>query len=96
MDIHFDQLYRLTELIVAEVQELAKDTGEFSRVYFNGTLLKLDTTTKAFQGFGQFFMRSMYFCSIIVNFEQISHSVLVFSLLTLNKKMSAGIIFLRC
>ena len=85
MDIHFDQLYRLTELIVAEVQELAKDTGEFSRIYFNGTLLKRDTTTNVFEGFGHFFMRGISFCSFIFNFEQISHSVLVFSLWTLNK-----------
>ena len=85
MDIHFDQLYRLTELIVAEVQELAKDAGEFPRIYFNGTLLKLDTTTNIFEGFGHFFIRGISFCSFIVNFEQISHSVLVFSLWTLNK-----------
>ena len=85
MDVHFEQLYRLTELIVAEVQELVKDTGDFSRIYFNGTLLKLDNSTKAFQGFAQFFMRSIFFDPFIVNFEQISYIVLVFPLLTLKK-----------
>ena len=85
MDVHFEQLYRLTELIVAEVQELVKDTGDFSRIHFNGTLLKLDNSTKAFQGFSKFFMRSIFFDPFIVNFEQISYVVLVFPLLTLKK-----------
>ena len=86
MDVHFKQLYRLTELIIAEVQELVKDTGDFSRIYFNETLLKLDNSTKAFQGlFAQFFMRSIFFGPFIVNFEQISYIVLVFPLMTLKK-----------
>ena len=86
MDVHFEQLYRLTELIIAEVQELVKDTGDFSRIYFNETLLKLDNSTKAFQGlFAQFFMRSIFFGPFIVNFEQISYIVLVFPLMTLKK-----------